>query len=181
MLIALVGMPGGGKSEASFFLRDKKEFGYLRFGEIVEAGARDLGGINEKNERKFREQIRREFGMKAMAVKAHPFIDKLLGQYKNVVLDGLYSWEEYEYLKQYYPGLLLVCVYATPNTRYQRLMNRPHRSLSPIEARSRDIAEITVLNKGGPIALADFLVVNEDGLDTLYSNLEKILNSIEKG
>ena len=179
MLIALVGMPGGGKSEAGFFLRDKKGFGYLRFGDIVEDGAKSLGGVNEINERKFREQIREEFGMKAMAVKAQPLIDKLLGQYKDVVLDGLYSWEEYEYLKQRYLELLLICIYATPKTRYQRLANRPHRSLQAAEARGRDIAELTALNKGGPIALADFLVVNKDSLDEFYSNLEEILELIK--
>lgn len=181
MLIALVGMPGGGKSEAGFFLRDIKGFGYLRFGDIVEDGAKALGGVNEVNEKKFREQIRKEFGMKAMAVKVHPLINKLLGQYKDVVLDGLYSWEEYEYLKKRYPELLLVCIYAAPNIRYQRLKNRPHRSLSLVEARSRDIAEIIALNKGGPIALADFLIVNKDSLDKFHNNLEEILELIERG
>lgn len=181
MLIALVGMPGGGKSEAGFYLREKKKFGYFRFGDIVEDGAKALGGVNEANERVFREKIRKEFGMKAMAVKAKPLIDKLLGQYRDVVLDGLYSWEEYEYLKQRYLDLLLICIYATPKMRYKRLASRPHRSLQPIEARGRDIAEITALNKGGPIALADFLVVNQDSLDKLYSNLDVVLGLIATG
>lgn len=40
MIIAIVGMAGAGKSEAASYLRQKLDFGYLRFGQVVEEGAK---------------------------------------------------------------------------------------------------------------------------------------------
>lgn len=174
-------MAGAGKTSVSSYFRDKYRFGYLRFGDVVEQGARELGGVNEQNERTFREQIRKELGMKAMAVKAAPLIKELFKTHENIVIDGIYSWEEYEYLRQEYPKLLLLLVYATPTTRYRRLANRPIRPLHPEEARSRDIAELINLHKGGPIALADFLVVNEGSLDELHKKLDDVLSQMTQG
>lgn len=182
MLIALVGMPGAGKSEAAMFLRDRLGFAYLRFGEAVERKVKELGKeVNEVNERAVREQFRAELGMKAMAIKIEPLVDELQKTADKIVLDGLYSWEEYEYLKPIYPNLILVCIYATPAARYARLGKRPHRPLTLAEARSRDVAELVNLHKGPPIALADFLVVNEGSIDDLHWRLKKIMESIEKG
>jgi dephospho-CoA kinase len=41
------------------------------------------------------------------------------------------------------------------------------------EARGRDYAEIENIEKGGPIAMADFTVVNDSDLQNLYSQLVK--------
>lgn len=180
MIVAIVGMAGVGKSAAASYLKSKLGFGYLRFGEVVEEGAKKLGVVNEVNERLFREQIRHELGMKAIAVKAQPFIEKLKKIYQNIILDGLYSWEEYEYLKQLYPQLLLLCIYARPIIRYKRLSQRSHRSLVPDEARSRDIAELTKLNKGNPIAFSDFLIVNEETPEKLYQAIDDVIKAINQ-
>lgn len=180
MLVAIVGMPGAGKSSVSNYLKDKLKFGYLRFGDVVEDGVKEQGKeVNESNEREYRENIRKELGMKAVAVKLDPKIKESMKEEKNVVLDGLYSWEEYEYLKEKYPNLVLINIYATPATRYKRLSVRPHRPLKSKEARSRDVAELVGLNKGGPIALADFLIVNEASIEELYKETEKIFKEIE--
>lgn len=182
MLIAIVGMPGAGKTEAASFFRDKLKFAYLRFGEVVEEGLRrESRQINEQNEREYRERLRQRLGMEAVAVKLEPMIREVQKREKRIVLDGLYSWEEYEYLKERYAELILVCIYATPKTRYQRLGLRPHRSLSEKEARLRDISELRQLNKGTAIALADFLVVNEGKLEELQVSLKRIYGQIEQG
>ena len=171
-LIAIVGMAGAGKSEACAYFRETLGFGYLRFGEAVVLRVKELGqALNEENERVVREQFRRELGMKAMAVKIDPLIREMQKSKEKIVLDGLYSWEEYEYLKPLYPELLLLCVYATPKIRYERLGKRSHRPLTVDEARSRDVAELVNLHKGPPIALADFLVVNEGSVEELHQSL----------
>lgn len=180
MIIAIVGMAGSGKSEAASYLSQKLNFGYLRFGKVVEEGAKKLGAVNEANERLFREQIRRELGMKAIAVKAEPFIEELKKKHKNIILDGLYSWEEYEYLKQLYPQLLLLCIHARPTIRYKRLLQRPYRPLASDEARSRDVAELTKLNKGNPIAFSDFLIVNEGIPEKLYRAVDNVIGEINR-
>jgi dephospho-CoA kinase len=48
------------------------------------------------------------------------------------------------------------------------------------EASSRDKSEIENLNKGGPIAMADYTVTNESDLDDLRRQTEKIRVWFEK-
>ena len=134
--------------------------------------------LNEKNERWYREKLRKELGMAAMAVKIEPRIVEATQKHSLVVLDGLYSWEEYVYLKQKFPQLILLALWAPPSVRYQRLAARPVRPLTQEVAQSRDVAEIENLNKGGPIARADHLIKNDTGLDTFQGQLEKFYQTL---
>lgn len=171
-LIALVGMPGAGKSIAASFFRDKG-LPVLRFGDQTDIGLAELGlPLTEANERKYREDLRAELGMAAMAIKIEPRIQKALEESNIVVLDGLYSWEEYVHLEEKFPSIELLCIYARPETRYNRLANRVVRSLGRKEAQSRDVAEIEKLNKGGPIARADYLIINEGTEQEFRGQLE---------
>ena len=47
-------------------------------------------------------------------------------------------------------------------------------SLTVEEASSRDWAEIENLEKGGPIAIADYYVHNDSTIDSLHQQLDKI-------
>lgn len=172
-VVAIVGMPGAGKSMAADFFRQKGLM-VLRFGDAVERALKESGKeVNEANERWYREKLRHDLGMAAMAIKIEPRIVEASQKNTIIILDGLYSWEEYLYLKQKFPSLLLLCIFAPPNVRYERLNARPVRRLSPEEAEGRDFAEIEHLNKGGPIARADYLIKNESTLQALQENLEK--------
>ncbi len=173
-------MPGSGKSSTSEILI-KNGFVCLRFGEQTDTGLKEMGlALTEKNEKMYREYIRKKLGMAAMAIKLKPRLDKLLKKENKIVLDGLYSWEEYTYLKKFYPNLILVAVYARPDVRYKRLAGRKIRPLSKKEARSRDIAEIEKLNKGGPIAIADYLIDNNFSKAKLKSKVQEILKLLVK-
>lgn len=177
-IIAIVGMPGAGKTVAADFFRNKK-IPVLRFGDQVDIGLKELGlPKNETNERWYREQIRQELGMAAMAKKIEPRIKAIENNHKIIVLDGLYSWEEFKYLKEKYFKLVLLCIYARPEIRYLRLEKRLVRPLTENEAKSRDIAEIEKLNKGGPIALADRLIINEAKEAVLEKELQNFYRSL---
>lgn len=177
-ILAIVGMAGAGKSEAAAFFVTK-HIPVLRFGDETDIGLREAGKpLTETNERWYREKLRRDFGMAAYAIKIKPRIDAALQKHDLVVLDGLYSWEEYTYLLEQYPDLTLLCVYAPSSVRYARLQSRRVRSLTPSEARTRDIAELEYLHKGGPIALADYLVVNESTLPNLHRLLTNVLREM---
>src|SRR3989339_1881845 len=104
----------------------------------------------------------------------------------NVVGDGLYSWSEYKVLKQRYgKQLIVIAICASPETRYSRLENRSskfkddpkalYRSISPQDAQKRDYSEIENIEKGGPIAMADYFLVNESNIEELNQNLKKII------
>ena len=93
------------------------------------------------------------------------------------ILDGLYSWDEYKVLKKEFGDNLTVVAIATnSNLRYERLSTREIRPLTREEAVSRDHSEIENLAKGGPIAIADYYIVNNSDLDSLKAEFNKFLN-----
>ncbi len=172
-IIAVVGMCGSGKSEAvKFFV----ENGYKRvyFGEVVMNEMKRLGlEVNEANERATRENLRKEFGMGAMAVKSLPVIEEFM-KHSNVVIESLYSWEEFKILKDKFgDAFKLITIYTTKELRYERLLKRPFRPLTNEESKSRDISEIEKLDKGGPIAYTDYLIMNDGTLDEMNAELKK--------
>jgi len=176
-IVALVGMPGSGKTSAADFFQ-KNGFAVLRFGDQTDIGLKKMGlPINEKNEKMYREKIRKELGMSAMAIKIKPRINKALKKNSKIILDGLYSWEEYFYLKKTYKNLFLLCIYTQPKKRYLRLSGRKIRGLTEKQAQERDYAELEKLNKGGPIAIADYLIENNNSKKEFFQKIEKFLNS----
>ena len=172
-IIAIIGMCGSGKSEAVKFFVDS---GYKRvyFGEVVMNEMKRLGlEVNEANERATRENLRKEFGMGAMAVKSLPIIEEFMKQ-SNVVIESLYSWEEFKILKDKFgEAFKLITIYTTKELRYERLLKRPFRPLTNEESKSRDISEIEKLDKGGPIAYTDYLIMNDGSLDEMNVELKK--------
>jgi len=178
-VVAIVGMAGAGKSEVARVF-EEQGFKTVRFGDITDEELKNRGlEANEGNERCIREQLRKKHGMAAYAKLNLPRIDSSLKS-SNVVLDGLYSWEEYILLKEYYGGqFTTVAVWASPATRHGRLAHRTERALTLEEAANRDKSEIENINKGGPIAMADFTIVNEASLEELEKETERVLSVLK--
>jgi dephospho-CoA kinase len=178
-VVCIVGMAGSGKSEVA---RVFEEAGYhrVRFGDVTDEEIRKRGlMLNEDNERRIREELRKEHGMAAYAKLIIPKIDARL-KTAHVVADGLYSWEEYILFKEVYGEILkLVAVWASPPVRYKRLAARAVRPLTAEQAVSRDRSEIENINKGGPIAMADFTIINEATMAELTGQAVKIVGLIK--
>jgi dephospho-CoA kinase len=174
-VVSIVGMTGSGKSEVARFF-NSKGFTTVRFGDITDEAVKAKGlPLAEENERPVREGLRKEHGMAAYARLSIPRIDTALKNF-NVVVDGLYSWEEYLVLKEKYAGnLYIVAVWSSPEDRYKRLSNRKVRPLTAEQARSRDYAEIENMNKGGPICMADFTLLNDADMGALRKHVEQII------
>ena len=171
-------MAGSGKSEVARVF-ESRGFIKVRFGDITDIEVERRGlELNETNERLVREQLRLEHGMSAYAKLSLPRIDSGL-ESGNVVVDGLYSWEEYLLLREYYrESFAVVAVWASPGTRHLRLTRRPVRPLTLQEAQSRDTDEIEKANKGGPIALADFTILNESSLEALEEETLRVAEAL---
>lgn len=178
-VVSIVGMAGSGKSEVARVF-ENSGFVKIRFGDITDDEVRRRGlDLNEKNERLVREGLREEYGMAAYAKLSQPKIDAALKS-SNVVLDGLYSWEEYNLLKNHYgKSLAVVAVWAAPKKRYERLGKRPVRPLTREEAAARDVAEIEKSNKGGPIAMADFTILNDSSLEALAEETRRLIAALK--
>lgn len=178
-LIAFVGMPGSGKTEATAYLH-KKGIPFVRFGDVTDAGLRSKGlPLTPEHERDFRENIRKELGMAAYAIESESRIRNALENHAVVAVDGLYSWGEYVYLKEKFPQLILIHVYARPTVRYERLAHRSVRPIPKGASRLRDIAELEKLDKGGPIAIADYVIENDDDtLGHLHQKIDAVLGEL---
>lgn len=178
-VVAIVGMAGAGKSEVARVF-EQHSFKKVRFGDTTDEELRNRGlEPNEENERYIREELRKKHGMAAYAELNLPKIDNSLKS-SNVVVDGLYSWEEYALLKERYgKGFITVAVWASPATRHARLARRANRPLTLEQAASRDKSEIENSNKGGPIAMADFTIVNENSLEGLKKETERVLSALK--
>jgi len=118
-----------------------------------------------------------------MAAYARLNLPRLVSERKesDVVIDGLYSWEQYIFLKNHYgEHFYVVAVWASPKIRYARLAARAERRLTLEEATGRDKAEMEKLNKSGPIAIADFTILNESSLKNLEREVKKTISALRR-
>lgn len=168
-------MCGSGKSSVAAHLKHQG-WPVVRFGDITMRELERRGQpISEANERLVREELRAQRGMDAYAQMLLPIIRDHLSR-GPLVLDGLYSWSEYKYLlANLRESLVVVAVTAPRALRYARLAARPERPLSREEALSRDIAEIEGLEKGGPIAMADYTLLNTGTLGDLERAIDALI------
>ncbi len=175
-IIAIVGMCGSGKSVACEVLENlnyqKVYFGGVTMDILKEKGM----AVTPENEKIIRENLREEYGMAAYAIKLLPKIEKLVKE-NNVVLDGLYSWDELKILNEKF-DVITIAVIADKKLRYERLKSREIRPLNELEAKNRDISEIENLAKGGPIVFADYYILNNGTKKDLEERLKEILNNL---
>lgn len=180
-LVAFVGLAGSGKSSAVDYV-SQKGYPKIYFGGIIYKAMEAAGiEVTWESQEKFREEIRaregKDFVVKRAVGEARDLIEA--GQ-KRILLDGVYTWSEYRILKHEFPGELTVIAIVTPkNLRYRRMSKRPERPMQPNEVDQRDWSEIENLEKGGPIAIADYFVQNDGTLENLEKQVDKILEEID--
>ena len=179
-ILAIVGMCGSGKSTAIDYLTEHK-IPKIYFGGVILKGMEEAGiEDTPENEKKFREEIRekegKDFVVNRVVKEAKNLIEA--GQ-KRIVLDGLYSWTEYKILRQEFPTEMTVIAITVPKAvRRKRLAERPVRPFNAQEAAERDKTEIENLEKGGPIAIADYYVDNSADIKTFHDNFADLCKKI---
>jgi len=100
-----------------------------------------------------------------------------------VIVDGLRSLSEVDAFKKRFPNFRLMAVYASPETRFNRIYRR-QRSDDPDGwglFHERDMRELGV-GLGDVIAMAEYLVINENdkGKDNAKAAVKKFIRSIER-
>ena len=177
--LALVGMPGSGKTLCAKHL-ESRGFFQFRFGGIVTDEVSRRGQpITPENERVVREEFRAQEGMDAIAKRALPHLEAALKTHDNIIIDGLYGFSEYKLLRsELGADMVVVAIVCSRSGRHERLTTRPDRPLTVAEAERRDYQEIEKLEKGGPIAIADYFLSNDgspqETLDQLNALLDKL-------
>lgn len=178
-VLAFVGMPGAGKSLCTQHMADAG-FAHFRFGQIVvDEVARRGWPLNPENERIVREEFRAADGMAAIALRALPYLRERMAGGRSLVIDGLYSFSEYKLLRRELGDTMVVVAIVCPrHLRYERLANRPERPLTAAEAEARDYQEIETIEKGGPIAIADYTLLNATTPDALLAALDALVRDL---
>lgn len=180
-ILAFVGLTGSGKSEAVQYVCEKRipklYFGGVIYDEMKKEGIE----ITPESQQTFREQWREREGKDVVVKKVVEEAKRLVaaGQ-RRIVLDGLYTWTEYRILKHEFPGeMTVVAIVAPKHLRYRRLAQRPERPFTHEQAEQRDWSEIENLEKGGPIAIADYFVHNDSTVDVLHERLDAVLEHVQ--
>ena len=180
-IVTFVGLTGSGKSTAVKYLTDKN-YPKVYFGGIIldEVKRRGLE-LTQENEQPVREELRekegKDFIVNRIIKQIHDLIDA--GQHR-IVDDGLYTWTEYKVMKREFPGeLTVVAVVAPKHLRKRRMAERTLRPLNSDQVDHRDWAEIENIEKGGPIAIADYYIHNDGDLEYFDKQIDDALTHIE--
>lgn len=178
-LIAVVGMPGSGKSEAIEHLMAKYQWPKIYFAQPTfdEMERRGLERT-QANERLVREDLRNLHGEDYYAQEAAKKVETL-SDAPVILLESFYSAPEYRvFHDRFRETFLIIAVHARPQLRHERLLHRPERPLTAEEAVERDWAQLNRLTQGTPIALADYMIVNEGTREELQARLDEAVRKI---
>ena len=176
-LLLITGMAGSGKTTLAQVLRDKN-YSVFTMGDVIrnEIRMRNLPPTPE-NLGKMAEEIRKTGGDDAVAKKCVPLI--LCEPNPRIALEGIRSMDEVYNFEEAF-DIYLIAVHAAPSTRYARLQNRG-RSDDPSNRqifRERDHRELS-FGMGNAIALSDYIILNDNGIDNLERELDKLIRKIK--
>lgn len=178
IILAIVGLPGSGKTEAAEYLVAKKH-PMVSFGKIVNDYI-DRHNLphTEAHHKETRESLRVKHGKEALALLNHDKIKQALLKSKIVIIDGMRSWEEYVYLKKHFSDVevIILAIHADKASRYHRISIR--KSRSKLQGPQRDINELIGTNMGATIAYADYVIENNSTLDDFKNKIESLYRTI---
>jgi len=178
VIVAIIGLPGAGKTEVTQeFI--KAGFTNIYFPQILFDILNEKGlPHTQEHERPLREQLRKEHGMEAFA-KLNLQRIKAAHAAGPVSLESMYSWEEYLLLKKEFGNkFITVAVWSPPKLRQERLSKRPHRPLTAEQTLERDHAQIESLHQAGPIAMAEYLIINTKDMDDLRRQAQELATTL---
>lgn len=179
LVVGLAGMPGAGKSVV-VQVSEESGYGVVVMGDVVrEEAERRCLEPNPENLGKIMLELRQSEGEAVVAKMCIPKIEK--AKEPKVILDGIRSLSEVEEFKKHFPQFSFIAIHASPETRFKRLYHR-RRSDDPKNweiFHERDMRELSV-GLGEAIALAEYLIVNEEELEVVKEKIRKILRKVEE-
>jgi dephospho-CoA kinase len=181
-ILAVVGMAGSGKGTLVSHLETAYQIPSVHFGNMVYEEVTKRGLDIVLDERMVREDMRKDEGPAVLAKRAATRAKELLeGGAPTVVLDGVYSWSEDRYLRSIFgEDYVSVAVVNPKYVRYERAVARKdaHRPYTLGQIQLRDVEEIENLEKGGPIAFADYYLANAKNVDELRQQADILMEEL---
>lgn len=172
-------MPGAGKTNAAKYLSKKNKLPVVSFSDTVNSyiDNKKLPHTLEVHA-KVRNSFRKKHGFEAMALLNKDNIDENLKQNNIIIIEGMRSWEEYEYLKKTFPQtrVFIVAIYADKLKRYERTSKR--KSRNGLTGKERDISELLETHMGPTLAFADYFIKNNFSLEDFHHKLDEVYRDI---
>lgn len=176
LLVCVAGMPGSGKSIVARAARDLG-LPVLVMGDVVREEVKRLGlQPTPENMNYVARLLRQKYGKAAVALRV---AEKLASMGSTrVVIDGVRSLDEINVFRRH-GRVVIVAVHASPRTRFERLRKRgrPGDPRSWEDFVARDMVELG-FGLGNVIALADFMIVNEGGVEEAYNTARRLLGEL---
>jgi dephospho-CoA kinase len=179
LVVGLAGMPGSGKSlvvETAV----KMGFGVVVMGDVIREETHKRGlKLNPKNIGKVMLELRKKGGASVIADRCISKIERQ--ESGKVIVDGVRSLSEVDVFKKHFSNFSLIAVYASPETRFNRLYRR-HRSDDPDGwevFQERDMRELGV-GLGSAMAMAEYLIINENSKVNAKATAKKFIGRIER-
>ena len=175
-IMGISGMPGSGKSLVSE-MATKRGAMIVSMGDIVREEAKKRGDSSKETAK----NLRKEHGDYIVSELTIQKIKRLLDEgNEKIVVEGIRSHHEVELFKENFESFMIVSVFASPITRFERLKIRMREDDSQdydgfLE---RDYRELG-FGLGNVISLSDEMIINESDLESYYEKIEELLNEID--
>ncbi|MDR2967734.1 MAG: AAA family ATPase [Methanobacteriaceae archaeon] len=174
-VIGVSGLPGSGKSLVSNI---SKKYGVyvVKMGDII----REEAEKRNEDSGTVAVNLRKEHGQYVVAKFTIVKIRKLFKSNKNYkkgpvfVVDGIRSPYEVKLLKKYFKNFVLLSIFSSPKTRFNRLKNRKRSddSIHIEDFHKRDERELD-FGIGTVISTSDYIIVNEEGIGKYKNQINK--------
>ncbi len=176
-IVAVTGMPGSGKSLVASMLSEALSCPVVSMGDAVrrEVARRGLE-VNARNVESVARELRERYGMAAVAYLVLDDVREAIKANGCVVVDGVRGMEEVRVFRRVAP-VCVVAVHASPATRYERMARRRRAGEGVEDFRLRDEMNLR-FGIGEVIALADYMIVNEWGLEDLRAQVERVAGEL---
>lgn len=174
IILALVGLPGSGKTEAANYFKSKG-LPVISFGQMInEYISKNNLPHTIATHKKITTEIRKKYGKEALAVLNEKKISQSLKKKNIVIIEGMRSFEEYFYLKKKFSTakIVILALYADKELRWHRIGRR--RGRNELRGEKRDFHELINLNMAPTIAFCDFLIKNNFSKEEFYDKLEEV-------
>ena len=179
VVVGLAGMPGAGKSVVVAVAKESG-YGVVVMGDVVREEAVRRGLMpSPENLGKIMLELRQKEGNSIIAKRCIPKIENT--KENKVIVDGIRSPSEVEEFKKHFSKFSLIAIHSSPETRFKRLYHR-QRSDDPENweiFHERDKRELSV-GLGNAIAMAEYLIVNEEEREVVKEKIKKVLRKVEE-
>ncbi len=177
IVVGVAGMPGSGKAAVKDVAL-KMGFHVVVMGDEIreEAKRRRLKPTLE-NLGNLMLTLRTEEGEAVVARRCIPKIES--AKEPGVIVDGIRSHHELTEFKKHFPDFFLIAFQASPETRFQRLVQRKRsdRPKNWADFIQRELREATI-GTDDVIATADYLLINEGTKVQLKREVNKVLSGV---